>query len=102
MLSGGNVDVSFIQRIIDLGLVTRERKLKFKTKLLDIPGSLEHLSRVLSDASANIIMVQYDRWSDDLDPNEAIIHIVCEVGGTEHGEKTVKALEANGYEVIKE
>ncbi len=102
VLSGGNVDVSFIQRIIDLGLVTRERKLKFKTKLLDIPGSLEHLSRVLSDASANIIMVQYDRWSDDLDPNEAIIHIVCEVGGTEHGEKTVKSLEANGYEVIKE
>lgn len=102
VLSGGNVDVSFIQRIIDLGLVTRERKLKFKTKLLDIPGSLEHLSRVLSDASANIIMVQYDRWSADLDPNEAIIHIACEVGGSEHGERTVKALEAHGYEVIKE
>ncbi len=102
VLSGGNVDVSFIQRIIDLGLVTRERKLKFRTTLLDIPGSLEHLSKVLSDASANIIMVQYDRWSADLDPNEAIIHIACEVGGKEHGEKTVRALEKNGYTVIKE
>ena len=101
VLSGGNVDVSFIQRIIDLGLVTRERKLKFRTTLLDIPGSLEHLSKVLSDASANIIMVQYDRWSADLDPNEAIIHIACEVGGKEHGEKTVRALEKNGYTVIK-
>ena len=66
--------MSFIQRIIDLGLVTRERKLKFQTTLLDIPGSLEHLSKVLSEASANIIMVQYDRWSADLDPNDAIIH----------------------------
>ena len=102
VLSGGNVDVSFIQRIIDLGLVTRERKLKFRTKLLDIPGSLEHLSRVLSDANANIIMVQYDRWSADLDPNEAIIHIACEVGGTEHGERTVHSLQRHGYEVIKE
>ncbi len=102
VLSGGNVDVSFIQRIIDLGLVSRERKLKFRTTLLDIPGSLEHLSKVLSDSSANIIMVQYDRWSADLDPNEAIIHIACEVGGKEHGEKTVKALERNGYTVIKE
>ncbi len=102
VLSGGNIDVSFIQRIIDLGLVSRERKLKFRTTLLDIPGSLEHLSKVLSEANANIIMVQYDRWSADLDPNEAIIHIACEVGGKEHGERTVKALEKHGYKVIKE
>ncbi len=102
VLSGGNIDVSFIQRIIDLGLVSRERKLKFKTTMLDIPGSLEHLSNVLSGANANIIMVQYDRWSADLDPNEAIIHIACEVGGKEHGERTVKALEEHGYKVIKE
>ena len=49
MLSGGNIDVSFIQRIIELGLASRERKLKFKTKLLDVPGSLEHLSKVLNE-----------------------------------------------------
>lgn len=102
VLSGGNIDVSFIQRIIDLGLVSRERKLKFRTTLLDIPGSLEHLSKVLSESNANIIMVQYDRWSADLDPNEAIIHIACEVGGKEHGDRTVKSLEKHGYKVIKE
>jgi threonine dehydratase len=70
--------------------------------LLDIPGSLEHLSRVLSDASANIIMVQYDRWSAELDPNEAIIHIACEVSGREHGQRVMKALKDNGYKVVKE
>lgn len=102
VLSGGNIDVSFIQRIIELGLASRERKLKFRTTLLDIPGSLEHLSRVLSDSNANIIMVQYDRWSADLDPNEAIIHIACEVSGHEHGERTIKALEKHGYTVVKE
>ena len=102
VLSGGNIDVSFIQRIIDLGLVSRERKLKFRATLLDIPGSLEHLSKVLSECNANIIMVQYDRWIADLDPNEAIIHIACEVGGKEHGDRTVKALEKHGYKVIKE
>ncbi len=102
VLSGGNIDVSFIQRIIDLGLVSRERKLKFKTTLLDIPGSLEHLSGILSGANANIVMVQHDRLSAELDPNEAIIHIACEVGGKEHGEKVVKALEKNGYKVVRE
>lgn len=102
VLSGGNIDVSFVQRIIDLGLVTRERKLKFRATLLDTPGSLERLSRSLADVNANIIMVQYDRWSADLDPNEAIIHIACEVGGKEHGQRVMKALKDNGYKVVKE
>ena len=102
VLSGGNIDVSFITRIIELGLSSRGRKIKFRAVLLDIPGSLEHLSRVLSDANANIIMVQYDRMSKDLDPNEAIIHIACEVGGIEHGKKVTKALEKSGYSITLE
>lgn len=102
VLSGGNIDVSFIQRIIELGLVSRDRKLKFKTTLLDLPGSLEHLSRVLASVNANVVMVQHDRMSAELDPNEAIIHIACEVSGKEHGEKVVKTLEKNGYKVEKE
>ena len=102
VLSGGNIDVSFITRIIELGLSSRGRKIKFRAKLLDIPGSLEHLSHILSEVNANIIMVQYDRMSKDLDPNEVIIHIACEVGGTEHGKKTVAALEKNGYTVTLE
>ena len=102
VLSGGNIDVSFIHRIIELGLVTRERKLKFKTTLLDIPGSLEHLSHILAEANANIVMVQHDRLSAELDPNEAIIHIACEVGGREHGERVIKVLEKNGYNIVME
>ncbi len=102
VMSGGNIDVSFITRIIELGLSSRGRKIKFRATLLDIPGSLEHLSRILKDNNANIIMVQYDRMSADLDPNEAIIHIACEVGGKEHGAKVLKALEAKGYKVVPE
>lgn len=100
VLSGGNIDVSFIHRIIELGLVTRERKLKFKTTLLDIPGSLEHLSHILAESGANIVMVQHDRLSADLDPNEAIIHIACEVGGKAHGEKVIRKLESMGYKIV--
>lgn len=102
VLSGGNIDVSFITRIIELGLSSRGRKIKFRTKLLDIPGSLVHLSKVLSDANANIIMVQYDRMSKDLDPNEVIIHMACEVGGIEHGKKVIDKLEKNGYSITLE
>lgn len=100
VLSGGNIDVSFVNRIIELGLATRERKIKFHTTLLDIPGSLEHLSHVLSELNANIVMVQYDRFNASLNPNEAIIHMACEVGGKEHGHKVIDHLKANGYHVV--
>lgn len=55
--------LALFTELSELGLVTRERKLKFKTTLLDIPGSLEHLSHILAEANANIVMVQHDRLS---------------------------------------
>lgn len=102
VMSGGNIDVSFIHRIIEIGLAARQRKLKFKTTLHDTPGSLVNLAQVLTDANANIVMVQYDRDDEDLNPDEVIIHIGCEVGGKQHGEKVIRALEKNGYSVIME
>lgn len=102
VLSGGNIDVSFINRIIELGLATRERKIKFCITLPDVPGSLERLASTLAKANANIVMVQYDRISADLDPNETIIHIGCDVGGKAHGEKVLKTLRENGFKVEKE
>ncbi len=101
-MSGGNIDVSFVHKIIEIGLATRQRKLKFKTTLHDRPGSLVDLAKVLSEANANIVMVQYDRFDASLNPNEVIIHIACDVGGKAHGEKVIKALEKNGYNVITE
>jgi len=102
ILSGGNIDVSFIHRIIEIGLVARNRKLKFRTVMKDVPGSLEEFAKIMSDNYANIVTVQYDRMSADLDPHEVILHIACEVGDIQHGERVVKSLEENGYRVIME
>jgi len=102
ILSGGNIDVSFIHKIIEIGLVARNRKLKFRTIMKDVPGSLEEFAKLMTDNYANIVMVQYDRMSADLDPHEVILHIACEVGDKAHGERVFKNLEDNGYRVIME
>ncbi|MDO4618158.1 MAG: threonine ammonia-lyase [Clostridia bacterium] len=102
VMSGGNIDVSFVHRIIEIGLAARQRKLKFKTTLHDKPGSLVDLATVLSKANANIVAVQYDRFDKNLNPNEVIIHISCDVGGKQHGEKVLSALKKNGYDAITE
>ncbi len=102
VLSGGNIDVSFIHRIVEKGLVNRGRQMKFRTIMLDVPGSLEHFSSILARSGANIIMVQHDRMQADLNLNEAILHIACEVSGPVHGQTVVTNLEAEGYKVFME
>lgn len=102
ILSGGNIDVSFIHRVIQKGLVKRGRQMKFNTILPDVPGSLVELSKSISRLGANIVMVSHDRVNVDLNLDEAIIHIGCEVESTEHGVKVVKGLEDLGYKITLE
>ncbi len=97
ILSGGNIDVSFIHRIVEKGLLNRGRQLKLRTIMLDVPGSLEHFASVVSGCNANITMVQHDRLHADLELNEAIIHAAFEVSGPAHGQELIRALERNGY-----
>ena len=102
VLSGGNIDVSFIQSIIERGLVARHRRIKLLVKLLDRPGSLVQLLQVIAGAGANILAIEHDKLNAALMPNETSVHIACEVGGQEHGARLLEALAAGGYEVEQE
>ena len=99
VLSGGNIDVSFIQSIIEQGLVARNRRLKFIAKLVDRPGSLVQLLNVLADAGANILTVEHDKLMLGLNPNETYVRVACEVGGKTHGSMVISELKNHGYQV---
>lgn len=99
VISGGNIDVSFIQSIIERGLVARHRRLKMSVRLVDRPGSLANVLRLIAEAGANILTVEHDKLSEALDPNETNVHIACEVGGEEHGNGVVALLRSNGFRV---
>lgn len=99
LLSGGNIDVSFIQSIIEQGLVSRHRRLKFTATLLDKPGSLGKLLGNIASLGANILSVEHDRLSAGLNPNETNVHIACEVGGEEHGKNVINELINNGFKI---
>lgn len=99
LLSGGNIDVSFIQSIIEQGLFVRHRRIKITVTLLDRPGSLAKLLNVISECGANILTVEHDRLKAGLNPNETTVHIACEVGGEDHITALLGALLARGYTV---
>ena len=100
LLSGGNIDVSTIGKIIEQGLIKRGRKIEFSIQLSDKPGMLEKVSHILADEGANVISITYDRTHADLELNETILHIGCEVGGKDHSERVAKALVENGLKVL--
>ena len=102
LLSGGNIDMGFIQKIVERGLVARGRQLQFHTVLPDTPGTLCSLTGLLGQAGANIIMLQHDRRHSDLHLGETVIQVACEVGGSEHGQKVLQLLRENGYQVVLE
>ncbi len=102
LLSGGNIDVSFIHRVIELGLVSRHRRIKLATTLPDSPGSLMRLLQIIADSGANIMTINHDRLCPSLSPSEILVHIACEVGGREHGQALLDRLGSEGYAVSME
>lgn len=99
VLSGGNIDVGFIHKVVERGLVTWGRQMRFQTVMKDAPGNLQRFSALVAGCGANIIMVQHDRLSTNLQIGDAILHIACEVSSREHGRQLIRALEADGYQV---
>lgn len=99
ILSGGNIDVSFIHKIIERGLLERGRQLQIRTIINDTPGSLKQFCDVVSENGVNILQIQHDRLSADIGLNEAIIHAVLELKNREHGKELIAALESVNYKV---
>jgi len=100
VLSGGNIDIGFIDKIIEKGLVRRGRCQQLAILLPDVPGSLEKVAGIIARANANITGVRYDRGISELQINDVILHLNCEVSNKEHGETVIADLEAGGFTVV--
>ncbi|MDD2699482.1 MAG: threonine ammonia-lyase [Arcobacteraceae bacterium] len=96
-LSGGNIDVTMLSVIIEKGLLQSNRKMNMIVTLVDKPGSLMRLTEIFKEVYANIVMIDYDRNSVQLDFGEANVTIGLETKGLEHKELIKSKLKENGY-----
>lgn len=99
VLSGGNIDVTMLNLIIEKGLIKSYRKMQFRTILIDKPGSLQRLTDILCKVGANIIKVDYNRISTTLDYGDAIISMALETKGVEHQNEIRNKLAQAGYNI---
>jgi threonine dehydratase len=78
--------------IIEKGLMKSYRKMKLVITLIDKPGALMHLTDVLTCVQANIVQIDYDRTSTDLEFGDAHVTVALETKGKEHQEQIRGAL----------
>lgn len=97
ILSGGNIDVQMLNIIIEKGLFKAHRKMQIIVTLIDKPGALLDLTDSLKKANANIVKIDYDRFSTKLDYGDAMISITLETKGFEHQEELRKILKEKAY-----
>lgn len=84
VLSGGNMDVTLLSIIIEKGLIKSGRKMKLTVTLIDKPGALMQLTRMLQELNANIVHIEYDRTSTSLAYGDANVTIHLETKGEDH------------------
>jgi threonine dehydratase len=98
VVSGGNLDVNLLARIIERGLVRDGRRLRLRIRLPDHPGALEGLAAVIAKRSANIVETQHNRAHYGVGLNETAIDITMETRGRDHANEVLAALTDSRYE----
>jgi threonine dehydratase len=99
VLSGGNIDLTTIDRIVQHGLTAAGRYLVFRTRLEERPGEFARLSALLAHERVNILEVQHHLRGFALGVNEVELELTVETRNTAHGEAVLARLREAGYVV---
>ncbi|WP_144475414.1 threonine ammonia-lyase [Cytobacillus oceanisediminis] len=99
ILSGGNVDVNFISRIIERGLVESGRFAHFTMTLKDKPGELQRVLSSVTEMDANVQFVNLHRIGKHIYPGYALVEISVETKDHAHIEQLYKTLKSQGYQL---
>ena len=99
IVSGGNIDINMISRIISKGMSTSGRFLEITLNLKDSPGSLADIAKFIADEGANILDIKHDRFGAGLPIGFSRVNLELETKSREHIEQLVIALNKAGYDV---
>jgi threonine dehydratase len=98
IVSGGNIDVNLVARVIERGLVKDGRLVRISVALQDKPGQLARVSAIVANARANVIEVHHTR-AFAYRFGDTTLQLTLETRGPEHVEEILRALRERGYHV---
>ncbi len=100
LLSGGNIDVTILSRVIKRGLLMSGRSCQLMIELVDKPGQLKNVSRIIADMGGNVTSVHHERANEGSDVNGCYLRIILETRNFEHIAEIKKALTDFGFKLI--
>ncbi len=101
VVSGGNIDVTILSRVIERGLLTSGRTCNLCIELMDKPGQLQQVSSIIASFGGNVISVHHERASEKMDINGCYLRIVLETRNYEHIDSITDALTAAGFRLVQ-
>jgi len=100
VISGGNIDVNILARVIDRGLMRDGRLARFQVPIDDRPGSLAALGSAVASCGANILQVEHRRHDITTPVGLVTVELLLETRGRDHIEEISACLRSNGYKVV--
>ena len=100
VLCGGNIDITMLDRVIEVGLVADGRLARFTVSITDRPGGLARLADVIASTGASIKEIVHDRAFSGPDLSEVRVVCVVETTGRPHIEALHRALAGAGVRVV--
>ena len=100
LLSGGNIDVTILSRVIKRGLLMSGRTCQLMIELVDKPGQLKNVSRIIADLGGNVISVHHERANEGSNVNGCYLRIVLETRNYEHIAEIEQALRDFGFKLL--
>ncbi len=101
LVSGGNIDVTILSRVIERGLMKSGRSATLLIELLDKPGQLKDVSRIIADCGGNVTNVHYEHAEEIEDVNGCYLRISMETRNHDHVKEIADALCAEGFKIVQ-
>ena len=99
VVSGGNIDVTSLSRVIDRGLLNSGRSSSLLIELIDKPGQLKDISRIIADCGGNVTGVHYEKGNTE-SVNGCFLRIEMETRDFEHVNLITKTLRDEGFKIV--
>ncbi len=100
LLSGGNIDVTILSRVISRGLLKAGRSGDLVIEMVDKPGQLKEVSAIIANLGGNVVSVHHDRGGENTGMNACSLHIRMETRNREHLDQIRNAIVEAGFHIV--
>ncbi len=100
LVSGGNIDVTILSRVIQRGLLTSGRTSNLTIEMLDKPGQLKEVASIVAELGANVVQVVHNHGGENTDINGCYLRLALETRNHAHLDEIHEALTKAGYKIL--